>query len=148
MYKNSQIDFRGFLFCSKKWYNSINLNYKIIFQMPRKKLFTMRKTAQFRFIYSMNNLVGSWFFLVIHIIWFWIWLAWDLDINMLTMIVSLEAIILMILLLMAQNRQGIKDNIRDEADLQADLNSLETGKEILEHVAEIKKEIRKLKNKK
>ncbi|PLX25038.1 hypothetical protein C0580_03430 [Candidatus Parcubacteria bacterium] len=116
--------------------------------MPRKKNFEISKMARFRFIDSMNVFVGSWFFLVVHVIWFWIWLAEDLDINMLTMIVSLEAIILMILLLMAQNRQSLRDNIRDEADLQADLRSLQASEEILEEIKKIKREINKIKNKK
>lgn len=116
--------------------------------MARKKNFEITKMARFRFIDSMNSLVGSWFFLVIHVVWFWIWLAEDFDINMLTMIVSLEAIILMILLLMAQNRQNLRDNIRDEADLQADLRSLEVSEEILDEIKKIKREINKIKNKK
>jgi len=86
-------------------------------------------------------------FLIVHVIWFTIWLAYDLDINMLTMIVSLEAIVLMILLLMAQNRQALRDNIRDEMDLQADLRSVKMGEEILEHIEVIKKDINKLKRK-
>ena len=91
--------------------------------------------------------MGSWLFLVIHVIWFTIWLAYDLDINMLTMIVSLEAIVLMILLLMAQNRQALRDNVRDEMDLQADLRSVKMGEEILEHIEVIRKDINKLKRK-
>lgn len=83
-----------------------------------------------------------------HVIWFWVWLAEDFDINMLTMIVSLEAIILMILLLMAQNRLSYRDDIRDEADLQADLGSLRTSEKILREIAELRRDIRELKSKK
>ena len=93
----------------------------------------------------MNAWVGSWAFLVIHVVWFAIWLAWDIDINMLTMIVSLEAIILMILLLMAQNRQSARDDLRDEVDLQADLQSVELGEQILKEVGRIKRDIKNLK---
>lgn len=100
-----------------------------------------------RFIDSMNAWVGSWLFLVLHVIWFVLWLGEEWDINMLTMIVSLEAIILMILLLMAQNRQSMRDDMRDEADLQADLQSVDIVSKILREIREIKREI-KLKNKK
>jgi uncharacterized membrane protein len=114
--------------------------------MARKKQ-SLASLRKFRFIDSMNSLVGSWLFLVIHMIWFTIWLAYDLDINMLTMVVSLEAIILMILLLMAQNRQALRDNVRDDLDLQADLRSVKMGEEILEHIEVIRKDINKIKRK-
>lgn len=105
----------------------------------------MRQITRIRMIESMNSWVGSWLFLVIHMIWFISWLAWKIDINMLTMIVSLEAIILMILLLMAQNRQSIRDDLRDEADLQADLQAVEIGEKVLKEIKSLKKEIRNMK---
>ena len=94
---------------------------------------------------SMNSWVGSWSFLFFHAVWFILWLVFHWDINMLTMVVSLEAIILMILLLMAQNRQSLKDDLRDEADYRADINSLDTAQKILNEVKEIKKELASLK---
>ena len=106
-----------------------------------------RGMKNFRFIDSMNSLVGSWFFLIIHVLWFFIWLAYDLDINMLTMIVSLEAIILMILLLMSQNKQALRDDIRDEMDLRADLRSAKLTEEILVHIEAVRRDIRNLKKK-
>ena len=60
-----------------------------------------RESQLLSMIDSLNAWVGSWTFLIFHAIWFTLWLMWDLDINLLTMVVSLEAIILMILLLMA-----------------------------------------------
>ena len=121
--------------------------------MPRKRLSKTRylqskqleNLERIRIIDSMNSWVGSWSFLFIHLVWFTLWLVLDLDINMLTMVVSLEAIILMILLLMAQNRQGLKDDLRDEADYQADINSLDTAQKIFDEVKEIKRELVKLK---
>jgi uncharacterized membrane protein len=104
----------------------------------------LQELKRIRIIDSMNSLVGSWSFLFFHVIWFTLWLMMAWDINTLTMIVSLEAIILMILLLMAQNRQGIKDDMRDEADYQADINSLKTTQEILDEVKEIKEALKKL----
>ena len=121
--------------------------------MPRKRLSKTRylqskqleNLERIRIIDSMNSWVGSWSFLFIHLVWFALWLVLDLDINMLTMVVSLEAIILMILLLMAQNRQSLKDDLRDEADYQADINSLDTAQKIFDEVKEIKRELVKLK---
>ncbi|MBU1037086.1 DUF1003 domain-containing protein [Patescibacteria group bacterium] len=73
---------------------------------------------------------GSWNFLMLHLIWFALWLVLKMDINTLTLIVSLEAIILMSILLMAQGRQAKKDDLRDEADYQIDKKSSENIDEI------------------
>ena len=102
----------------------------------KKKRFPL--SYKFDFIDSLNRWVGSWSFLIIHVIWFYIWLQYQWDINSLTMIVSLEAIILMIFLLMAQNRQSIKDDLRDEADLE----SIELEKKILIEIEVLKKLIK------
>jgi len=90
---------------------------------------------------------GSWNFLMLHIIWFTLWLGLKIDISLLTMIVSLEAIILMTILLMAQNRQAQKDNWRDEADYQADIRSEKEILELKKIVQSIHKDIRALKKK-
>lgn len=116
--------------------------------MKKNKKINFRLLEEFQFLDSMNAWIGSWFFLVIHVIWFTIWLAYSWDINMLTLVVSLEAIILMILLLMAQNRQSMRDNLRDEMDLQADLRSAKLAEEILNHIENIRRDIKNLNNKK
>jgi len=102
------------------------------------------KIVNFKLIDSISNMVGSWWFLVLHMIWFGVWLIFQLDINMLIMIVSLEAIILMILLLMDQNRQVVRDDLRDEEDLQADLKAVKLGEEILKEVKDIKERLNKI----
>ncbi len=118
--------------------------------MTKRKIKDIREEESYliTMLDSMNNWVGSWTFFVIHIFWFGAWLLWRIDINLLTMIVSLEAIMLMILLLMAQNRQNAKDDIRDDADYEADLRSVKASENILLHIKEIKAELKKLKNKK
>ena len=72
---------------------------------------------------------GSLLFLALNAAWFavWIWLnvsglsRFDpYPFGFLTMVVSLEAIILSILVLLAQNRQAAKDRIRD--DVEYDIN--------------------------
>ena len=102
------------------------------------------KIGKFKLIDSISAIVGSWWFLIFHMLWFGIWLIFRLDINSLIMIVSLEAIILMILLLMDQNRQVVRDDIRDEEDLQADLKSVDLGEEILKGVKDIKERLNEL----
>ena len=59
---------------------------------------------------------GSWPFVLIHVVWFTVWLVLRLDINLLTLIVSLEAIFLATFVLMNQNRQAGKDRIRDDQE--------------------------------
>ena len=74
---------------------------------------------------------GSMLFLVLHAIWFVLWIAvniWPLGMpqfdpfpfGLLTMIVSLEAIFLSCFVLISQNRQAEKDRVR--ADIEYDVN--------------------------
>ena len=60
--------------------------------------------------------VGSWPFVLLHVVWFTVWLLLRLDINLLTLIVSLEAIFLATFVLMSQNRQASKDERRDDTE--------------------------------
>ena len=62
----------------------------------------------------------------------WLWLAFGLNFNFLTLVVSFEAILLMNILLMAQNRQARGDELRDEADYQADKHSADKMDELIE----------------
>jgi len=55
--------------------------------------------------------VGSWTGVIFHTIWFIFWFILRLDINLLTMIVSLEAIFICIFLLMASNREEAQRKI-------------------------------------
>lgn len=97
---------------------------------------------------SINNWVGSWTFFILHIIWFTAWILLRADIDVLTLILSMEAILLVILLLMAQNRQNAKDDIRDDADYEADLRAVRDSENILIHIKDIKAQLKKLNEKK
>ncbi len=90
---------------------------------------------------------GSWSFLLIHVIWFVWWFIAKYEINTLTMVVSLEAIILMAILLMTQNRAAGRDDLRDEADYQADIHSEQMINEIKDIIVSIKSDVEELKNK-
>ena len=82
---------------------------------------------------SFTHHFGSFTFLVINIIFFTIWIAANLGLIpgiaifdpfpfiLLTMTVSLEAIILTIIVLMSQNRQGHIASLREELDLYVNL---------------------------
>jgi CRP/FNR family cyclic AMP-dependent transcriptional regulator len=58
---------------------------------------------------------GSWGSVWLHTIWFLLWFDLGLDVNLLTIIVSLEAIYLCVFLLMSGNRQGGGDKIERRA---------------------------------
>jgi uncharacterized membrane protein len=74
---------------------------------------------------------GSIPFLALHVIWFAIWIGWNVaapteqrfdqfPFGLLTMCVSLEAIILSVFVLLSQNRQIEKDKVR--ADIEYEVN--------------------------
>ena len=73
---------------------------------------------------------GSIYFLALHIVWFAIWIGLNtlagsspfdpFPFGLLTMIVSLEAIFLSVIVLLSQNRQAAKDRIR--SDIEYDVN--------------------------
>jgi uncharacterized membrane protein len=78
---------------------------------------------------------GSISFLFVHMVWFAIWIAINLQIipllpafdpfpfGLLTMIVSLEAIFLSCMVLISQNRQAAKDRIRSDAEYDANIRA-------------------------
>ena len=80
------------------------------------------------------NFSGSITFLVIHICFFAVWIVLNLGIfsfgnfdpfpfGFLTMVVSLEAIILSTLLLFSSNRQGARDRIRSDVEYEVNLKA-------------------------
>ena len=93
---------------------------------------------------------GSMTFLMANVLWFSLWIYLNVSgvapfdpypFGFLTMVVSLEAIILSILVLLAQNRQTAKDHIRD--DIEYDINvkaELEVA-HLHEKLEEIKEDI-------
>lgn len=66
---------------------------------------------------------GSWTFVLLHAIWFFVWFFFEIEpfpYNLLTMILSLEAIFLSTFILISQNRQSQRDRLRAEKDLETD----------------------------
>lgn len=82
---------------------------------------------------AMTAACGSLWFLVFNALWFVVWILWNIGaipslepfdpypFGLLTMIVSLEAIILAIFVLISQNRGAKVDDLREEVDLQVDI---------------------------
>jgi uncharacterized membrane protein len=92
-----------------------------------------RRTTSERIADAVCAAFGSNPFLVANLIWFVVWSVWNsgaipglvpfdpFPFGLLTMIVSLEAIILSIFVLIAQNRSEQIDELRAEIDLQVNL---------------------------
>ena len=84
---------------------------------------------------KLNEFASSTLFLVLHVIWFLIWLPWNIGafrplglrpfdpypFGLLTMVVSLEAIFLSIFVLLAQKREAAIAELREELSLQVGL---------------------------
>jgi uncharacterized membrane protein len=94
----------------------------------------------------LNVIAASTPYLVIHLIWFALWIPWNLGwmglplfdpypFGLLTMIVSLEAIFLSIFVLMAQKRESAIAELREEMALQVSLRIEEESTKTLQLVA-------------
>lgn len=110
-----------------------------------------RGTLVERFAEAVVTWFGSTTFLVANIIWFVVWIMVNTSLvpgvdvfdpfpfSLLTTVVSLEAIALSILVLMAQNRAAKIGDLREEMDLQLDIiteKELTKALEILSLMAE------------
>jgi uncharacterized membrane protein len=95
---------------------------------------------------ELNEVAASSPYLVGHVVWFAIWIPWNLGwfrlpefdpypFGLLTMIVSLEAIFLSIFVLMAQKRESAIAELREELSLQVNLRMEEELTKTLQLVA-------------
>ena len=100
-----------------------------------------RRTWSEKFSDSITSVTGNVLFLSINVVWFTVWMVVNLGFipgikpfdpfpfGLLTMIVSLEAIILSTFVLISQNREAKIADIREEVDVQIDvLAEQETAK--------------------
>lgn len=97
----------------------------------------------------LTEIFGTLTFLVINILVFAIWIVVNVDLlpglkafddfpfSFLTMVVSLEAIILAIVILISQNRAAIVSDLRQEVDLQVDVKSEAEITKLLELVIQL-----------
>jgi uncharacterized membrane protein len=85
-----------------------------------------------RLVDRLNSIAGSTPFLMVHVLWFGLWILWNTGalglrkfdpypFGFLTMVVSLEAIFLSIFVLMAQQRESAIAELREELSLQVNL---------------------------
>jgi uncharacterized membrane protein len=95
---------------------------------------------------GLNVLASSTPFLLVHVVWFVVWIPWNLGLlglkpfdpfpfGLLTMVVSLEAIFLTIFVLMSQKRESKIAELREELMLQVNLRMEEEVTKTLQLVA-------------
>ena len=95
---------------------------------------------------ALNIAAASTTFLVFHVIWFALWVLWNTGnlgapvfdpypFGLLTMVVSLEAIVLAIFVLIAQRREAAIAELREEMSLQVALRLEEEVTKTLQLVA-------------
>lgn len=102
---------------------------------------------------QVTALFGSFTFGVLHVYWFALWIVLNTGVivwlkpfdpypfGLLTMIVSLEAIFLSILVLVSQNRAGQVASLREELHLQVDLIAEEEITKVLEVLSQIRTKV-------
>lgn len=102
---------------------------------------------------AVTNSTGSISFLLLNVYWFFIWIAINSNMipgivpfdpfpfGLLTMIVSLEAIILSIFVLLSQNRQSHIDKLREEVNLQVNFIAEEEITKALQLLDEIRQKV-------
>ncbi|MDB4984556.1 MAG: hypothetical protein JWM20_735 [Patescibacteria group bacterium] len=96
-----------------------------------------------RFADAITTFVGSWTFIIIHILWFAIWIIFKVEafpFGLLTMIVSLEAILLSTFIMISQNRQSDRDHAQAQADYETNTAAKQEIEELQERLARIEDE--------
>ncbi len=90
-----------------------------------------------------TDFVGSWTFIVIHVAWFTYWIMSDVEefpFGLLTMIVSLEAILLSTFIMISQNRQSDRDRIQAQADYETNIAAKNEIEDLQEAIARLETE--------
>ena len=106
-----------------------------------------KRTLSEKFADFITSAFGSNTFLIINVLWFAAWITINLNVipgikafdpfpfGLLTMIVSLEAIVLSIFVLIAQKRAARIDDLREEIDLQIDIITEQELTKLMQMVA-------------
>jgi uncharacterized membrane protein len=92
---------------------------------------TRRKKLQDRVSDQITAFSGSMAFVYLHVVWFAVWIVgnvywWHFDpfpFGLLTLVVSLEAIFLSTFVLISQNREAARSEVRSEIDFETNVLS-------------------------
>jgi uncharacterized membrane protein len=131
----------------------VRKNTAAIAEMQRK--ITEARTLGGRIADGVTNFTGSMVFVYVHIVWFTLWVLLNVGFihipnisefdpfpfQLLTMIVSLEAIFLSTFVLISQNRLACASETRAELDLQVNLLAEQKATKVLEMLDQITEQL-------
>jgi uncharacterized membrane protein len=131
----------------------VRKNTAAIAEMQRK--ITEARTLAGRVADGITNFTGSMVFVYVHIVWFALWILLNVGLihipnvsefdpfpfQLLTMIVSLEAIFLSTFVLISQNRLSCASEKRAELDLQVNLLAEQKATKVLEMLDQITEQL-------
>ncbi len=139
------------IFCAKNNNKQLWLetnNEILIMTKSVRQLIEKRKTWWDKIADGINYFCGSMLFVNLHVAWFAVWLGYNsiakipfdpYPFGMLTLIVSLEAIMLSTFILISQNKQSEIDELRSELDYRVDIKSEKMTAETLALLQEVHK---------
>src|ERR1700733_2640560 len=107
--------------------DSADKNFEAIAQLEHKALF--ERTFADRISDAITRFAGSANFLMLHVVWFAVWIGWNLraggsdpfPFSLLNLLVSLEAVFLSAFVLISQNRMTKQADQRSHLDLQINM---------------------------
>jgi uncharacterized membrane protein len=123
--------------------------------MPKhpKKVFEEKMSRGDRIAIKIANFTGNMVFVWIHVWLFTLWIilnliakenAWDpYPFNFLTMVVSLEAIFLSTFVLIAENREAKRNEIREQLDYEVNVKAEKEIQEIKDALTRLEKKLNK-----
>lgn len=126
-------------------------NIEDISRLEKKTV--LKRTRSERFAARVTQFSGSMFFIALHVVWFSVWISlnlglvsdirpWDpLPFSFLTLVVSLEAIFLSLLVLMTQNRLTKDADKRAHLELQINMLAEEESTATLQMLEKICKHL-------
>lgn len=126
--------------CSDKKHHWVPSKYKILLQVKDVEHEIRRRSTKTDLVSDkITAFCGSMTFVILHVIWFTAWIVYNVmapdafdpyPFGFLTLVVSLEAILLATFIMVSQNRETLVNNLRAELDYQVDLRSAKLLSEI------------------
>jgi len=89
---------------------------------------------------SITAFVGLCTFIIMHVVWFWVWIVYDVEefpFGLLTMIVSLETILLSTFIMISQSRQFELDRIQVQIDYETNISAKNEVEELQRTIARL-----------
>lgn len=123
--------------------------------MPKrpKEIYSEKMSASDKLAVRIADFTGNMAFVWWHVALFALWIvlnliakvhAWDpYPFNFLTMVVSLEAIFLSTFVLIAENREARRNEIREQLDYEVNVKAEKEIQEIKTMIAELRAELKK-----